>query len=46
MSMMRRRIIAVVAAALALVILGFSLAAVLKYVAIIEIVDVDGKTNY
>ena len=44
--MMRRRIIAIVASALALVILGFSLAAVLEYVKIIEWTDVDGETKY
>jgi hypothetical protein len=46
MSMMRRRVIAIIAAALAIIILGFSLAAVLEYVETMEFVDVDGETKY
>ncbi len=43
---MRRRIIAIIAAALVLVILGISLAAVLQYVRIIEWKDIDGTKYY
>ncbi len=46
MSMMRKRVIAIIAAALAIVILGVSLAAVLEYVDTIEFVDVDGTKYY
>ena len=44
--MMRKRIIAIIAAALAIVILGVSLSAVLEYVDTIEFVDVDGTKYY
>lgn len=46
MSMMRRRVIAIVAAVIAIVILAFSLAGVLEYVKIIEHKDVDGTVYY
>ena len=44
--MMRKRIIAIIAAALAIVILGVSLSAVLEYVDTVEFVDVDGTKYY
>ena len=46
MSIMRKRTIAIIAAALCIIILGFSLAAVLEYVSIIEYEDVDGIKYY
>ncbi len=46
MSMMRRRIIAIIAAALALIILGFSLVAILNYIKIVKWEDVDGTPYY
>ena len=46
MSMMRKRVIAIIAAALAIIMLGVSLAAVLEYVDTIEFVDVDGTKYY
>ena len=46
MSMMRRRTIAIIAAALAIIMLGFALAGVLEYVETMEFVDVDGETKY
>lgn len=47
MSLMRKRVIAIIAAALAIIILGFSLAAVLEYVDTIVFVDpADNETKY
>lgn len=47
MSLMRKRVIAIIAASLAIVILGFSLAAVLEYVDTIVFVDpADNVTKY
>jgi len=46
MSMMRKRVIAIVAAALAIIILAVSLAGVMEYVDIIEFEDVDGTKYY
>ncbi len=46
MSMMKKRVIAIIAALLAIVILGVSLAVVLEYVDNIEFVDVDGTKYY
>jgi hypothetical protein len=43
--MMRRRTIAIIAAALAIIMLGFALAGVLEYVETMEFVDVDGETG-
>ena len=43
---MRKRVIAIIAAALAIIILGISLAAVMQYVDTIEFVDVDGTKYY